>query len=274
MSHSGATKWIDVGELEEGMNEYKLPSTNELAGKELKFCFDTGKRVIDYTFHDASSLTWKVLKGPEKGRSNAETYEAIRVAPSIYFVDFVRRDLPNVSISMALDLNTSKATVLVATAPDRESASRSFVDRLRQGLDLSPMKVEFLHANVNPSPLDEPVRPHERTSDLVGKRTNYTYSRKHEYEHIYLNDRFYTWHCIKGPEKGLADTDICDYFKIAPDVYLFTWREKIIPTVGVVLINLKEMRSNGKLFGLDLSSGENVNFTMGSKATLLNITKY
>lgn len=266
MSDSGATNWIDVGELEEGMNEYKLPATDELAGKELKFYFEAGNRVINYIFYNASSLTWEVLDGPDKGQSSTETYEAIRVAPNIYFVDFVKKNLPNVSVSMALDLNTQKATVLMATAPDKESASRSLVDRLEHGLDLSTMKVEFLHANVNPSSPDEPVVPHERTTDLVGKRTKYAYSSKHVYEHIYLNDRFFTWHCLKGPERGLADTEICDYFKIAPDIYLFTWREKIIPTVGVVLINLNDMRSNGKIFGLDLASGNIVNFTMGSRA--------
>ena len=118
------------------------------------------------------------------------------------------------------------------------------------------------------------VVPHERTTDLIGKRIKYAYSSKHVYEHIYLNDRFYTWHCLAGVEKGLADTEICDYFKIAPDVYLFTWREKVMPTFGVVLINFKEMRSNGKTFGLDVASGKIINFTMGSRAEPINETNY
>jgi hypothetical protein len=67
---------------------------------------------------------------------------------------------------MALDSNTRKATVIVATAPDRKSASHSFVDRLGKSLDLSTMKVEILHANVNPSSSGEPIVPHERTTDL------------------------------------------------------------------------------------------------------------
>ena len=118
------------------------------------------------------------------------------------------------------------------------------------------------------------VVPHERTTDLIGKRIKYAYSSKHVYEHIYLNDRFYTWHCLAGVEKGLADTEICDYFKIAPDVYLFTWREKVMPTFGVVLINFKEMRSNGKTFGLDVASGKIINFNLGSRAELINETNY
>ena len=94
------------------------------------------------------------------------------------------------------------------------------------------------------------------------------------YEHIYLNERFYTWHCLTGAEKGLADTEVCNYFKIDPDIYLFTWSEKIMPTFGLVVINLKEMRSNGKTFGLDITSGKFINFTMGSLAKFLNETKY
>jgi hypothetical protein len=69
--------------------------------------------------------------------------------------------------------------------------------------------------------------------------------------------------CLSSRQR-LADTEICDYFKIAPEVYLFIWREKVMPTFGAVLINLKDMRSNGKTFGLDIGSGKYVNFSMGA----------
>ena len=36
MSNSGATNWIDIGDWGEGMNEYKLPTTDELVGRDLK----------------------------------------------------------------------------------------------------------------------------------------------------------------------------------------------------------------------------------------------
>ena len=272
MSHISAKSWIDLGVWGEGMNEFKLPSSDELVGKELKFYFNADNQIIKYVFHDMSHLSWEVLDGPDKGESWTETYEAIRVAHSIFFVDFVRKNPPNVSVSMALDLNTRKATVLIATVPDMKSAGQGFVDRLGSSLDLSTIKVQILHANVNPASPDEPVVPHERTNDLIGKRVRYAYSSKHVYEHIYLNERFFTWHCLVGAEKGLADTEICDYFKIAPDVYLFTWREKVMPTFGLVLINFKEMRSNGKTFGLDIASGKFINFTMGSHVETINQT--
>jgi hypothetical protein len=271
MNSFRAKNWIDLGDWGKGMDGFKLPSSNGLAGKEIRLCFNVGKGAIKYSFHDIKSLTWKALEGSEKGQSEAEKYEAICIAPDIYFVDFVRKTRPDTSISMALNLGTGEATVLIATAPDREKADRSFVDRLDKGIDLSTIRVDILHASINSSS-SESVMPHRRTSDLVGKRIKYTYSFNHVYEHIYLNDRLFTWHCLAGVEKGLADTEICDCFKIAPNIYLFSWREKIMPTFGVVLIDLKEMRSNGKTFGLDISSGKYVNFTMGSRAEIIGYT--
>jgi hypothetical protein len=272
MSDLRAKNWIDLEDWGKGMGGFKLPSSDELSGKELEFHFNAGNPIFRYTFLNANSLAWQVLEDSDKRQSYTESYEAIRVAPGIYFVDFIKKNKPSISISMALDLNTRKATVLTVIAPNRKKVSQSLVDRLGRGVDLSTMKVEIMHANINPSSPDESVIPHQRTLDLIGKRIKYTYSRNHIYEHIYLNDRLFTWHCLVGVEKGLADTEFCDYFKIAPDVYLFTWREKIMPTFGVVIINLKEMRSNGKTFGLDVATGKYVNFTMGSYAEYLNNT--
>jgi hypothetical protein len=275
VSQLQAKNWIDLGEWGKGMDGFKLPPSNDLVGKEFVFYFNAGDdQVVRYLFHDSKSLTWIVLKDPEKGQAHTVKYEAVRIASNIYFIDFVKNDLPNVSVSIALDLNTRKAMVFAAVAPDRKRASQGFVERLERGVDLSTVKVEILHADINHSSPEKPVAPLDRTLDLVGKRIKYTYSRNHVYEHIYLNDRLFTWHCLVGLEKGLADTEICDYFKIAPDVYLFTWREKVMPTFGLVLINLKEMRSNGKTFGLDISSGKYVNFTMGAFAEFINETRY
>jgi hypothetical protein len=274
MSYVRARNWIDLGDWGKGMDEFKLPASHELSGKQLEFHFNERNLVIRHTFHDAGSLTWKVLKGPETGRSGTETYEAIRVAHGVYFVDYVKKAEPGVSWSMALDLNTPAATILIATVPDKNRIGRRFIDRLGQGLDLSTVKLEILHASINPGPGRKTTSPHKRTADLVGKRAKYTYSRNHIYEHIYLNENFFTWHCLEGVEKGLADTEICDYFKIAEDIYFFTWREKVMPTFGAVLINFKEMRSNGKTFGLDVSSGKIINFTMGSLAEPINEIHY
>ncbi len=54
------------------------------------------------------------------------------------------------------------------------------------------------------------------------------------YEHIYLNENLYNWHCISGSEKGLSETDECFYYKIDSNLYLFVWIEIVIPALGIV----------------------------------------
>ncbi len=269
---SQAKSWIDLGVWGKGMDGFKLPASDELSGQELTLRFQGSKRATTCTFQDARSLAWETEEGFKPGSPTLETYEAIRIAPEIFFVDFLLGGESPVSISMALDLGTRKATVITARAADKEQTRRSFADRLERGVDFSTIEVKIQNALINPLSPHEPIPFHKRTADLVGKRIQYTYSRDQVYEHIYLNERFFTWHCLEGVEKGLADTDICDYFKIAPDIYLFSWREKVMPTFGLVLINLKEMRSNGKTFGLDVSSGKCMNFTMGALAEFVSPT--
>ncbi len=269
-----AANWVDLGEWRTGMDEFKLPSSGELAGKELTFRFIGKHQVVKYLFLDSNSLVRSDYDNVTPGPCDTQSYEAIRIAPQIYFVDFVKKTETNVSVSMALDLDTGRATVVKATIPDIKSIGFSFQKQLGKNADLSSIQMEINHAVIGPFSTDETVLAHERTSDLIGKRIKYTYGHDRVYEHIYLNERFYTWHCLKGAEAGLGDTDICDYFKVAPDIYLFIWREKIMPTFGLVLINFREMRSNGKTFGLDISSGQYLNFTMGAFAELLNETRY
>ena len=103
----------------------------------------------------------------------------------------------------------------------------------------------------------------------------YVYSQTEAYEHIYLNENLYTWQCLRGSEQGLADTDRCHYRRIADELYLFVWREKVIPTLGVVLVDWAAKRSNGKLFGYEGSDFGALSTTpIASVATLLNVTAY
>jgi len=104
----------------------------------------------------------------------------------------------------------------------------------------------------------------------VGQRIEYTYSPTERYEHVYLNDRLYTWHCLAGSEKGLADTDRCHYLRLAPLLYLFVWREKLVPTLGVVVVDLEQMKTTGKIFGYrGFAAGTLVNFPVGARARRL-----
>lgn len=269
-----ARNWIDLGEWGTGMDEFKLPVSSELSGKELNLHYHGGHHSEKYLFYDAHSFSRGNKTGLKKKPIETETYEAIEVGPNVLFVDYVDSSRVGVTTSMVLDFTTKMAMVVTATLPEKENINSDFLSRLGKSVDLSAVNVDIQHATINATPAKGSMQHHERTTELVGKRIQYTYGSMRVYEHVYLNERFYTWHCLTGPEAGLADTEVCDYFKIAPDIYLFIWREKIMPTFGLVVINLKEMRSNGKTFGLDIKSGKMMNFTMGAIAEFLNETHY
>ncbi len=274
MNFQQADKWIDLGDWGTEMDVNKLPPSDDLAGKEIELLFQGTQEMRKCIFLGANSLLWETEQKSENAPSEELAYEAIEAAPGVYFVDFVSGEKSNISNSLVLDFSTGKVTTFTATIPGLDQGPTAFITRLKKGLDLSEMEVHIQHALLNPSSRHEPVPVHERTSELVGKRVQYTYGASRIYEHVYLNDHLFTWHCLEGVEKGLADTEYCDYFKIAPDVYLFSWREKIMPTFGLVVIDLKDMRSNGKTFGFDIGTGNYMNFMMGAKAHFLNETTY
>ena len=267
-----APRWVEVDAIATGLDANRLPATGDLAGRELILRCAGDGTVVHCALHDASRLRWDIVAGPRAGAGNDEAYEAVRVARDVYLVTLVPRGAPRVSVAVALDTAARRATAVIGVLPTLAEARTDLIARMRHGLDLSPVRVEIVHAVVDPRAPDEPVVPHARTADLVGKRVRYTYGDGGVYEHIYLNERLYTWHCLAGPERGLADTERCDYLRITPDVVLFSWREKIVPTLGVVLVNTAEMRSTGVLSGIDTETGAPIHFGIGARGELLNVT--
>jgi hypothetical protein len=266
-----APRWVEVEAIARGLDDNRLPPTDELAGRELTLRFADGE-TVRCAFLDARRLDWRVVDGAGTGTGSEERYEAVRVAPDVHLVTFVKRAEPLVSISIALDTASRRATAVIGTMPSLEEARTDLIARMKRGFDLSAVRVEMRSAVVEPRSPDESIVPHVPTTDLVGKRMRYRYGDGAVYEHVYLNERLYTWHCLAGPERGLADTERCDYLRVTSDVVLFCWREKVVPTLGVVLVNLAEMRSTGILFGIDTDTGAPIHFGIGARGELLNVT--
>lgn len=183
-----------------------------------------------------------------------------------------------------LDLGAGLATaVVVGTLPDAASMAASILSRAGGGLELTGVQAQIRHGRVERTRGDgaataddggpQQVALHGPTEELVGLRNRYDYSPTEAYEHIYLSPDFYTWHCLSGVEAGLADTDRCHHIRIAAKLYLFISREKIVPTLGVVLIDLKKLKTDGKIFGYDgFDTAHAANFPVGAVATILNRT--
>ncbi|MFI9817806.1 MoaF C-terminal domain-containing protein [Saccharothrix variisporea] len=109
---------------------------------------------------------------------------------------------------------------------------------------------------------------------LIGRRAMWVYSADHAYEHIYLSPHWYTWQCLAGPEKGLADTDENTTYELRPGIYVFAWREKVIPCAAVTVADHRDvtrLRSHGALFGLDETGTTPTHFTFGAHGRLLSV---
>ncbi len=266
-------RFIQVGELVKGISEDTLPADDTLAGRSLTLNAEDGG-ATRLTFPEPGRLVWEAAGGPLDGLRGSEECVVTRPRDEVVVVDYVASTRRATSVTMVLDLVRSAATTVVGTLPTAEEAARSAFELATTGDELT-----LVSAEIAPAVIDGPFvpgrHPHVPTDDLVGKRVQYVYSRTEAYEHIYLNENLYTWHCLRGSEHGLADTDRCHYRKVGEELYLFVWREKIVPTLGVVLVDWRRRRSNGKLFGYRSSDfGALCTTPISSRATLLNETAH
>ncbi|MGC5698951.1 molybdenum cofactor biosynthesis F family protein [Pseudomonas sp. NFXW11] len=257
-------EWITVGALADGFahDNHILEATDQLAGRSLTLHFDNGWQ-IEHHFA-SSSLSWNLLG---ESASAELPYRATSVRPGIVLVDFLKQEQGQThSVSLILDLERQCFTAVIGQMPSRAEASVDLFSRALAGGELTSVKAQFLHGGIDrPSRAETPA--HAPTDELIGLRKQYVYSASEAYEHYYLNANFYSWQCLRGVEQGLADTDRCHYYKIAEQLYLFVWREKIIPTLGLVLIDLKAGRSDGKIFGYQGSDfSQAANFPVGAQA--------
>lgn len=269
---AGTRDWISVGDLGTAFKPEAnlLPPTPELAGTCLRLSCEDG-RELECAFLTASELTF-TTRGGVSGASASSAYRASQMRPGIYFVDFVLREERASTISLVLDLQRGIFTAVQGQLPTQEQVRQSLLERIASGEELTSVRAMWLSGAIDRAFTADTPR-HGHTTALVGRRIEYTYSPTERYEHIYLNDRLYTWHCLEGSERGLADTDRCDYREIAPDLFLFAWREKIVPTLGIVMVDLQRMKTTGKILGYrDFTVGEITNFPVGARVRLLDRT--
>jgi hypothetical protein len=270
MSDDGL-RFIQVGELVKGISEDTLPPDDALIGTSLVLHAEGGA-VTRLEFPGAGRLDWEIINGPGTGEHGQEACVVTRPRKEVAVVDYVASKRRATSVTIVLDLARSAATTVVGTLPTAEQTARSAFELATAGAELTLVATEFIAAAID-RPFVAGEHPHAPTDELVGKRVQYVYSQTEAYEHIYLNENLYTWQCLRGSEQGLADTDRCHYRKIGDDLYLFVWREKVIPTLGVVLVDWRLKRSNGKLFGYESSDFDALSTTaIASQAALLNVT--
>lgn len=287
--------FIQVGALAEGFapDSHILQPLNDLEGRQ--FVLDYADGSVD-TLHFAGPQSVEVeraLAGAAKPVHPRErhTCRVTSVRDGIYFVDYIGADesfaddagqpLP-CATSYVLDLRRQLCTAVVGALPSEAQTHIDAFTRVERGMELTGVQVRLRHGRIaaeggTQAPLQAaPQAPlHAPTRELIGMRNLYTYSATERYEHIYLNDHFYAWQCLSGVEAGLADVDRCHMIGIDANLYLFVWREKIVPTLGVVMIDLDRMKTDGKIFGYQGSRFDALsNFPVGAHAQVLNVTRY
>ncbi|MFP3460994.1 MoaF C-terminal domain-containing protein [Arthrobacter globiformis] len=246
-------EWPSVATMLDGFGDQTLPASAALTGTALHLPRDGG-HTTTYTFHDAHSLTWTAAGEDRHG--GAARYKAIEARPGIFIIDFIQgEDRQAQNVTIILDRNTGAVTTAVSSFITEGDKTRSTTN--------------FSHGNMEGS-----AAIHSRSTGLVGKRIYYRYSDVETYEHIYLNAGTFTWHCLRGGEAGLADTDRCLTFDVGEDLYLFFWTEKVMTVEAVLLIDLREQRSIGRMFGWDEPAAEPVILPFNSRLTVLNTTEY
>lgn len=243
------TEWKTLNALE-GFGTNSIPRSDALAGQALEIAFEGG-RAITYTFADAGRLTW--AQGDASGE---EGYAAREVLDGVFLVDYQVAARPEQAVVLVIDRPRNIVTAVTSTVGEgREIAVEEVVE----------------HGTL-PGAADGDR--HARTSAMVGRRVQYVYDADHAYEHVYFNDATYSWHCLAGAEKGQADTEPTLAYEIRPDVYLFTWRERVVPCDGIVVIDWVNNRNNGRIFGFDTAEQVYNSIRMGARAVPLNVTEH
>lgn len=260
-------EWPPVSTMLDGFGDQTLPASPALASTKIALEAADGT-TIEYNFRTESQLTWT-----EGAASGTADYKAIEARPEIFIIDFVRGQGPRGALGGdggaqggGQDTNAENVTIILDRSTDAVTTAVSrfvTVDGEVRGT------TDFTHSNAGGQPT-----VHQRSSELVGKRIFYRYSDVESYEHIYLNQGTFTWHCVRGGEAGLADTDRCMTWAVTDDLYIFFWTEQVMTVEAVLLIDLREQRSIGRMFGWDNPSAQPVSLPFNSRLSVLNSTAY
>ncbi len=258
---SDTSTWLPLDGLAPGFDANKAPHSTDLAGRTITLVDDRGTRIA-HRFAE-NRVEWEYAPGegdPIPANSGADDYEAFRVDDGLYFAQFQHTHKPDEAVSLVIDLTAGRALSIISAIggdfPGNTAVKHLFVPALIEGAE---------QQGEAPAP----------TISLIGRRVMWVYSSQHAYEHVYLSPNWYTWQCLAGPEKGLADTDENSVWQIRPGIYVFAWREKVIPCASVTIADHRDqrsIRSHGVLFGLDESGEVPTHFTFGAYGRLLSNT--
>ncbi len=254
---SDTSTWLPLDGLAPGFDENKAPTVGDLHGREV--VLDGSDGTVQRARFTGARVEWG-HHDPALSDSDfsAEDCETFLVDDDLYYTQFHPKARPTEAVSLFLDLRDGRALIVTTTIGDAGTP------RVTQ---------RFVPATIRDAEVRGQAPAPSRA--LIGRRAMWVYSVEHAYEHVYLSPHWYTWQCLSGPEKGLADTDENSVYQLRPGIYVFTWREKVIPCASVTVADHRDvhrLRSHGVLFGLDETGRTPTHFTFGAHGRLLSNT--
>lgn len=260
-------EYITIGDMAKGISEYNLPRIKSLSGTRttLYFADDTEPFAIEYRFVDDSVLRWEYIDGPERGASGYSQYIATNPRRDYDYVEYIAGSNHAQMVALVLDRKRNIATGVFGDFPRENDDQWSMYQRSAKKMALTASSIKILNASIG-SPMGTGTLRHDLdSSDLVGKRKLYRYSAKDAYEHIYHDNHNFTWHCVSGNEKGLADTDFAQVVKFEDGFYMIVWVEKIMHVVSAITLNFDTMHTSGAMASFaGWDYGEIVNVPVGA----------
>lgn len=224
--------WKNYEDFATGIDTNRLPATEELIGSKLRITL-VGGTALTLEFIAKHNAAWS-----DNGGQGRDWYEAVNVADNVFFIDTVYASRPRDSRTLIVDTRTRR--VLSILSHVRETK-----------VEGEPLVTQKFETGVlgDPAVAPEGFEP-APTRDLIGLRTFNRYSPNHLYEHTYLSSQRYCWQNLVGEQRGHGDVDLATTYKFDDQLYLFTFREFIIPVASVFFYNFHTMRSTGKFLGL------------------------
>lgn len=258
---SDTSTWLPLDGLAPGFDAGKATPTDALDGRTFTLVDDRGTRIAHAFEHGTVSWDYRPGEGDEtEAAAHTDVCEVVEVDEDLYYAQFHHEHRPEEAVSLFLDLRSGRALSVIALLGERTR------EQVAVRHVFVPARIEELPQR------GDPAAP---TTELIGRRALWMYSSVHAYEHVYLSPHWYTWQCLSGPEQGLADTDESTVWRVRPGIYVFTWREKVIPCGSVTIADhrdQKALRAHGVLFGEDSSGSGVTHFTFGAHGRLLSHT--
>jgi MoaF C-terminal domain/MoaF N-terminal domain len=222
--------WKGMDDFARGIDGNRAPRTAVLAGTGVSVQADGGGR-RDLVFLSADRVRWS-----DGDRGGEDWYEAIEVRPGVFFVTLTYAEAPLEASVLVVDRGRGRTLTV-----DSHIAAEPTPGRPRVSQTFRPGTV------AGTPPLGAPAAA---TRDLIGWRALYRYSPDHLYEHIYLSSERYAWQCLVGEQRGHGDVDLATTWSLGAGLYVFTFREFLIPVAATWLYDLSAMRTTGVFFGL------------------------